>query len=114
MRRKATAADLLLPAHLKELDVFVKTKVRVCEDRKWEFDFAERVIPRGRSRLAFEIEGGIYIGGRHTRGVGYQRDLEKYNTATSLGWILFRFSTQDVLSGKAKEFVREWLDRQSK
>jgi hypothetical protein len=27
MRRKATAADLLLPAHLKELDVFVKTKV---------------------------------------------------------------------------------------
>jgi len=92
--------------------VFVKAEVRVCPWRKWVFDFAERTIPKKRSRLAFEVEGGIWIYGGHNRGRTYQDNLDKYNTATQLGWVLFRFSTADVLTGKAKEFVREWLNRQ--
>jgi hypothetical protein len=112
VKRKPTAADLLLPQHLKELEVFVVKEVFVCPWRKWRFDFAERIIPKKRPRLAFEIEGGIWIYGGHNRGKIYQENLDKYNTATQLGWTLFRFSSQDVLSGKAKEFVREWLDRQ--
>jgi hypothetical protein len=115
-KRKPSEADLLLPMHLAELDVFVKKEVRVCEERKWRFDFAERVIPIGRPRLAFEIEGGIWVQGRHSRGAGYQSDLDKYNTALVAGnWAVFRFSTNDVLSGKAKAFVKVWLDaRQAK
>jgi len=48
-----------------------------------------------------EVEGGIWSGGRHTRGKGYLRDLEKYNAATMMGFQVIRFSTDQVKSGHA-------------
>ena len=107
-KRGPTEADLLFPQHMAELDVFVRKEVRVCEDRRWKMDFAEREVRR--PRLAFEIEGGIWTAGRHSRGKGMQDDMDKYNRATIEGFVLFRFSTQDVLSGKAKDTVRLWLN----
>lgn len=53
--------------------------------RKWRFDFAHL-----ESKTAIEIEGGVWSGGRHTRGTGYIKDCEKYNAATLLGWRVFR------------------------
>ena len=53
--------------------------------RKWRFDFA---WPE--QKVAVEIEGGIWTRGRHTRGAGYLGDLEKYNEAQLLGWIVLR------------------------
>lgn len=112
MKRKQTAADLLLPKHLAELDIFVKREVRVCKEWRWRFDFAERVKPKHRPQIACEIDGGLWIQGRHSRGAGRQSDMDKINTALTLGFCVFVFSPQDVLSGKAKEFIRLWLDRQ--
>ena len=43
-----------------------------------------------------EIEGGVWSGGRHTRGIGFVKDMEKYNAAASLGWRVFRFTPQQV------------------
>lgn len=74
---------------------------RFHPDRKWRFDYAIPV-----KKIAIEIEGGIWTNGRHTRGKGYQGDLDKYNTASANGWRVLRFSTQDVLSGRFVEFVR--------
>ena len=42
--------------------------------------------------VAVEIEGGLFIQGGHVRGAAYERNLEKYNLATTLGWRLLRFS----------------------
>ena len=56
-----------------------------------------------------EIEGAVWQQGRHTRGAGFIADLEKYNTASALGYRLFRFSTQHVLEGQAREFLKRWL-----
>jgi len=53
--------------------------------RKWRFDFA---IPQ--IKMAIEVEGGIYTRGRHLRPTGFLRDMEKYNTASLMGWTLFR------------------------
>lgn len=53
--------------------------------RKWRFDF---VWPR--ARLAVEVEGGVWSGGRHTRPQGFENDVEKYNTATVEGWRVLR------------------------
>lgn len=55
--------------------------------RQWRFDFAH--LP---SRVAIELEGGTWIGGRHNRGSGYERDCEKYNVAAQLGWRLIRLT----------------------
>ena len=72
--------------------------------RKWRFDFAwvSRLI-------AVEIEGGVYSGGRHTRGKGFSDDCVKYNEAQRLGWKVFRFTTQQVNSGEAITFMERVL-----
>jgi len=59
--------------------------------RRWRFDFA---IPE--HKIAIEIEGGIFVRGRHTRGAGYQKDCEKYREATILGWQLLRYTTNEL------------------
>jgi len=55
--------------------------------RKWRFDWA---MPE--AKVAVEVEGGVWMGGGHTRGAGYSANLEKYNAAAALGWIVFRFT----------------------
>jgi hypothetical protein len=59
--------------------------------RKWRFDFAIPVI-----RFAIELEGGAWTEGRHTRGIGFLSDCEKYNAAAALDWRVFRLPTNLV------------------
>lgn len=103
--------DILLEAHLRDLWRGTAIGVAiVCREynfhptRKWRFDFAIPVIVQeGRAdnlKVAVEIEGGIWRRGRHTRGKGYQGDLDKYNAAAAEGWTVLRFSTEDVMKGR--------------
>ena len=64
---------------------------RFHPERKWRFDFA---IPE--IRYAFEVEGGTFAKGGHSRGAGYAKDCEKYNTAALMGWSVFRYDTNMV------------------
>lgn len=59
--------------------------------RRWRFDYA---IPE--HKIALEVEGGVWTGGRHIRAQGFLGDMEKYNTATLMGWRVFR-TTPDEL-----------------
>ncbi|HEC26715.1 MAG TPA: hypothetical protein ENI67_04815 [Gammaproteobacteria bacterium] len=56
--------------------------------RRWLFD---RAWPD--YKIAVELEGGVYSGGRHVRGKGFEGDCEKYNEAVKLGWKVYRFTT---------------------
>lgn len=112
-------ANLVLEMHLDELHLTWVPEFRFCETRRWRADYAITTL-KTRPTIAWikpkpallEIEGGIYTSGRHTRGRGFQADMEKYNMATALGFKVFRFSTQDVLTGRAKAFLAEhWLCR---
>jgi very-short-patch-repair endonuclease len=60
-------------------------------ERRWKFDFAHVG-----SKTAIEIEGGVFSSGRHTRGVGYINDMEKYNKAVELGWVVLRYTPKQV------------------
>jgi very-short-patch-repair endonuclease len=59
--------------------------------RKWRADFAH--IP---SRTLIEIEGGIYVNGRHNRGAGFAADLEKYMEAALAGWRVIRLGPNEL------------------
>lgn len=74
--------------------------------RQWRFDFAwpDR-------QIAAEIEGGIWTGGRHSRGAGFSKDIVKYNAAAELGWFVFRFSGDDVNNGSALAQIERVLGK---
>lgn len=77
----------------------------VCEllfhpTRKWRFDYA---IPA--AMVAIEVEGGAYTQGRHTRGRGFEADMEKYNTAEAMGWHVLRFTPEWLCAPKTIELV---------
>jgi very-short-patch-repair endonuclease len=107
---KFNPAETLLAQHIRELGVEVEQEYRFHPTRKWRFDVA---IPA--EKIGMEIEGGIYTRGRHVRPKGFKADMEKYNQATKLGWSVYRFSTQEVMTGQAKHFieaVREYSSRE--
>lgn len=71
--------------------------------RKWRIDFAWPHY-----KLAVEIEGGVWIKGRHNRGKGFLSDMEKYNELNRMGWHLFRFTPQQ--KGIAEKYLRAFFD----
>lgn len=85
-----------VPAWVEELEFF--------PGRKWRLDFA---WPD--SRVACEIQGGTWRGGRHTRGAGFEGDCEKFNSATEQGWKVYKFTSKMVRSGEAARIMERVL-----
>ena len=73
---------------------------RFLETRRWRFDFAHV-----ETKTAIEIEGGVWTGGRHTRGSGFIADAEKYNESALMGWTVFRLPGQMVNVEWAKQIA---------
>lgn len=72
--------------------------------RKWRFDWAW--VPW---KLALEIEGGAYTAGRHTRGSGFEGDLEKYSEAAALGWRIVRVLPRQLYDAQTVDWLRRAL-----
>ena len=74
--------------------------------RRWRFDLC---WPE--HRFACEVEGGIWIegGGRHNRGKGFLADIEKYNTATLLGYRVIRVTKESIDNGDAVKWIKHGL-----
>ena len=70
--------------------------------RRWRFDYA---IPD--HKIALEVEGGVWTGGRHIRAQGFLGDMEKYNTATLMGWRVFRTTPDDLLKMVILNMVKQ-------
>jgi very-short-patch-repair endonuclease len=96
--------DIILGADLRALHVgVVEKEYRFEPTRRWRSDYA---IPK--AMLLIECEGGTFQISRHTTGTGFQNDCDKYNHASALGYTVLRFTTQDILSGKAKDVLELW------
>lgn len=80
----------------------VVRELRFDATRKWRFDWA---LPH--VKVAVEVNGGTWVSGRHNRGTGYLKDLEKLNSAQAQGWRVFQFSPAQVIDGSAMAFLRK-------
>jgi hypothetical protein len=109
--RKRTGSQILLEHHLDELGLEWVPEFRFYQTRKWRSDY--KVWFDGGMSCLIEIEGGVYVQGRHSRGAGMEKDMVKYNEAQLLGYPVFRFSTRQILHGDAREFLRRWKERMS-
>jgi very-short-patch-repair endonuclease len=72
--------------------------------RKWKFDLCWQ-----EQRVAVEVDGGTWSGGRHTRGAGFKEDCIKLNHAAREGWKVLRFTTDMVTDESAADFVADTL-----
>ena len=92
--RKAAAFKALQSEQIKRLCNDLQLKPPVAEyqfysERLWRMDYAWPQV-----KVAIEVEGGIYQGGDHTTSMqGVLGDIQKYNTAASMGWLVLRATT---------------------
>ena len=84
--------SLNLPAPVREL-VF-------HPPRRWRFD-----LSWPDQMVACEVEGATWSGGRHTRGSGFEKDCEKYNTAATDGWVVIRVTSGMIKDGRATAWI---------
>lgn len=99
-RLNASHLELDLQCRFAQLPI-PAAEYRFHPTRKWRFDFA---WPN--ERLAVEVNGGAFIGGRHTQGSGFEKDAEKLSEAAILGWRVIHVLPKHVRSGAALELVR--------
>ncbi|MEN2997553.1 MAG: hypothetical protein ABDH28_00725 [Brevinematia bacterium] len=90
------AFEKLLYSIANERGLVVEKEYRFAIHRGfgYRFDYAIPSI-----KVAIEIEGGVYIYGRHNNPIGYTEDVIKYNIATLEGWRVYRFTTEMLRKG---------------
>jgi very-short-patch-repair endonuclease len=81
---------------------------RFHPSRKWRFDYA---FPD--CKVAIECDGGVWTGGRHNRPQGYIRDMEKFNAAAELGWVVLKFTPQQLMTSATIETIRSTINQRS-
>ena len=91
----------LLEQFIRQKGLEFKGEVKVNTvfetEREFIFDYYIESL-----RVAIEVNGGEWIGGRHNSGKGYQTDLEKSNLANSNGITYLQY-TYSQLKKKAYE-----------
>lgn len=75
---------------------------RFFPERRWRVDFA--LVDR---RIAIELEGTTYQGGRHQRKDGMDGDAEKYLRANLLGWVVIRL-TRKLITPETVAALLAW------
>lgn len=74
--------------------------------RRWRIDY---YFEHGGKRVGLEVEGGIWSGGRHTRGKGFAGDMEKYNAAQMAGIAIVRVQPSGLMKNATFEMVKKLL-----
>jgi very-short-patch-repair endonuclease len=68
--------------------------------RKWRFDYACPEL-----KIAIEVDGGVFTGGRHSGGVGQVKDMEKMNHAASMQWLVFHAIPDEMFDLRLRELI---------
>ena len=106
----AKAPDLFLKLlQQKVKDVEVVKEFQFHPTRRWRFDYAFPSM-----KVAVEVDGGVWTGGRHINPAGYVGDMEKLNNAASLGWLVLRITTDDRFAIKTYELINNTLELRKK
>jgi hypothetical protein len=101
-----------LPAPVRELAFDEPGSDR--KKRRWRFDMAWPDL-----RVAAEVEGGVWGGGRpcrvckqrkagrHNSPAGFEKDCEKYGHGVAQGWQILRVTSKMVKNGMGIRLLKE-------
>lgn len=82
-------------------------EVRFHPTRRWRADYLWR-----EPKLIVEVDGGVFVAGRHSRGAGVEQDVEKFAEAMLLGYRVLRVTTRHVRDGRAIRWIEQLLTGQ--
>lgn len=99
------ATDVFTQLCAKEMGVECVKEYRFYKSRQWRFDYAFPLY-----KIALEVEGGVWTQGRHVRPVGFLGDMNKYNTATLLGWRVFRTTPSKLLTNSTILLIKNAIN----
>lgn len=77
---------------------------RFAKPRRWRFDWCWV-----EQKVALEVQGGLFVNGRHSRGAALVKEHEKLNTAASMGYRVLFVTPSQVNSGEALTVVEAAL-----
>ena len=95
----------IVRAWFKEHGIEPVAELQFAPDRKWRFDFA---WPH--KKVALEVQGGLFVNGRHSRGAALMKEHEKLNRAAAMGWRVLYCVPQDLCTTDTIATVKEALD----
>lgn len=116
---KEAKTDLFTLLVRTDLRLICVKELEFCPGRKWRFDYALPEV-----KIAIEVEGGVFkkrhyqtkdgtfittTGGRHNSATGFLGDMEKYNSATVLGWRLIRVIPDELITNKTIDLIRQTI-----
>ena len=81
-----------------------ETELKFHPARRFRFD-----ISWPKYMLAVEVDGGVWTGGRHSRGKGMVADMTKKNLAVLMGWRVLSVTNTHIMSGEALRWIEEAL-----
>lgn len=95
----------ILEKYLAQKGIVLQSEFRFCK-RRWKLDYYFKYeYGYSENEIGIEVEGGVFVQGRHTRGKGYVNDMEKYNEAQLMGIKVFRFTWDQIEKNKEIELV---------
>ena len=87
-----------------ELVAPAQWKAHVATNRQWRADYA---WPD--ARVALEVEGGVWSRGKHGRGSGIVKDMEKGNGYAVRGWRVLRVTPTQLADPETADLVKRAL-----
>jgi hypothetical protein len=73
---------------------------RFTKARRWRID-----VSYPGQLVGIEVDGGLWVRGRHLRPLGYRKDCEKFAEAAVLGWRLIRVVPEQIRDGSALRWL---------
>ena len=101
MKPPSPTSDLFTTICRTDIGVECVKEYRFHPTRKWRFDYAFV-----NQKVAIEIDGGVWISGRHNRASGYVKDLEKFNAAAALGWVVLKFTPDQLYKAATFDLIK--------
>lgn len=91
----------------KETGEIVCLEHRFCPERKWRLDLAIPALAVG-----LEVQGGLFVRGRHVQGDGAAKDQAKMNQAQVMGWIVLQCQPREIASPQLMQLLLTAVQRQ--
>lgn len=106
LRMKRSKLEIELDSQLEEAGLLEGSvaEYRFHPTRRWLMD---RAWPS--KKIYVEVQGGIFIRGRHSRPKGQLNDMEKMSEASIMGWRPILVCSVEIKNGQALDRIRRAL-----